>query len=1037
MVFDRARATSRRATRKAARLAREPEQAPPTPSSAGSDGPDGSGEDDVRLLLGSALFDPAFYAAAAGCASTPERAARHYLAHARRRGLWPHPLFCPERVAARAKGRVGEADALVAYLRHRLFDVSPHPLFDVAGYLAQAPESAEHPDGPLGHYTARGAGQGLRPNRWYVGRPDEPRGLVDWAAARWTAWDERRRAVPEDRVARTEEGAELLRRHASPSGTEADPSFSVVVLDGHGPEAREVTVRSVHAQLVPAPQVLLVDRDGPDPGRALADALGSATGSWLAFLSAGDTLAPGRLRLLAAEAEAAGAAAAHDALRLLRPAGKPDRFEVAVPPSPSAPVLPRVPDPSRFVVRRATVAGLGGLDTALEGGWLDELVVRLLARHRVVRVEAAGVTRDLARHGGRGADHAWAAAAVNRHGTAWDALATRERRADLVSVVVRADGEARATRTAVDAVLGARAPEGLAVECLVVADGASAVVAQSLDALPEVHRDHPRPGGVRVLHAPLDLGGSLGRNLALSEARGAVVVLLDPAVRVRPGWLDPLVRVLQDPEALTVQPVLLRPSGSVASAGLAFPSSGGMPYPFLRQMPVEDTSRLDEVPFAAVDGAALAVRLTDLAAVRGLDPAFRTPVAETDLCLRLGRSRAGHHVVAPAVPLTLSQEPRTAKVATVLHDHRLFLDRWDAAGPRDDARLWGSRGFRVVRHEPRHLVGEDRRTALTEPVLERVPVTVSEGVPGLRWAIKNPATPGEWGDAWGDTHFARNLATSLRALGQEVVVDRRDDFYRPGGVLDDVVLTLRGRSAFAPSYGQVSLMWVISHPEMVTRAEAASYDRVLAASESWSRRTAERWRLRIDPLLQATDPDLFHPGLAEPDTGHPVLFVGGSRGHRRHMVDDALTAGLPLAVYGSQWEDFLPAGVVHGEFVPNDRLGAVYAAAGVVLNDHWADMRAEGFVSNRLFDAAASGARVVTDDVEGLEGLFGKSVQVVHGPDELGALVRAGDLDRLFGTAEERRVVAERVGREHSFLDRAARLLDTALEERAAQVARR
>jgi spore maturation protein CgeB len=193
----------------------------------------------------------------------------------------------------------------------------------------------------------------------------------------------------------------------------------------------------------------------------------------------------------------------------------------------------------------------------------------------------------------------------------------------------------------------------------------------------------------------------------------------------------------------------------------------------------------------------------------------------------------------------------------------------------------------------------------------------------------------------------------------------------------------------------------------------------------------------IEPLLQATDPDLFRPDRAEPDTGHEILFVGGSRGEQRPMVQDAIEAGLPLAVFGSQWGDFIPASFVRGEFVPNHELGALYAAAGVVLNDHWPDMRREGFVSNRLFDAVACGARVVSDDVAGLGDLFGASVQVVHDAAELGTLLRGGDLDRVFGTLAERRAVAERVRREHTFLQRARRLLDVALEVRAGPERRR
>ena len=63
----------------------------------------------------------------------------------------------------------------------------------------------------------------------------------------------------------------------------------------------------------------------------------------------------------------------------------------------------------------------------------------------------------------------------------------------------------------------------------------------------------------------------------------------------------------------------------------------------------------------------------------------------------------------------------------------------------------------------------------------------------------------------------------------------------------------------------------------------------------------------------------------------------------------------------------------------------------MVLNDHWEDMRAEGFLSNRLFDAVASGARVVTDGpfVETAEHLGGYYV------------VEAPDLDTLMTALDE------------------------------------
>ena len=97
--------------------------------------------------------------------------------------------------------------------------------------------------------------------------------------------------------------------------------------------------------------------------------------------------------------------------------------------------------------------------------------------------------------------------------------------------------------------------------------------------------------------------------------------------------------------------------------------------------------------------------------------------------------------------------------------------------------------------------------------------------------------------------------------------------------------------------------------------------------------------------------------------------------------------GLPLSVYGSDWEGLIPQHLIKGRFIANDQLGASYASAALVLNDHWDDMRREGFLSNRLFDAVASGARVISDDVDGLHGLFGSSVQVAEDASALQRLV--------------------------------------------------
>jgi spore maturation protein CgeB len=99
-------------------------------------------------------------------------------------------------------------------------------------------------------------------------------------------------------------------------------------------------------------------------------------------------------------------------------------------------------------------------------------------------------------------------------------------------------------------------------------------------------------------------------------------------------------------------------------------------------------------------------------------------------------------------------------------------------------------------------------------------------------------------------------------------------------------------------------------------------------------------------------------------------------------------------------------------------------------------MRDEGFVSNRLFDAVACGARVITDpilDAARLAELFGPSVQVYETVDDLARLATLPDPDAVFGDEAVRRAAADRVRRDHSFAARAARLVEVALEARAAR----
>ena len=301
----------------------------------------------------------------------------------------------------------------------------------------------------------------------------------------------------------------------------------------------------------------------------------------------------------------------------------------------------------------------------------------------------------------------------------------------------------------------------------------------------------------------------------------------------------------------------------------------------------------------------------------------------------------------------------------------------------------------------------------------------------MRWSVVVSSPKGEAGEQWGDTWFARDLVDALQRAGEEARVVSRGGAGAEAREQDDVVVVLRGLRRVVPRRGNATwLLWVISHPELVEADEPAQYDGVFAASAHWSRAQSEEFGVPVTPLLQATNPRRFRPDAAAPDSGDRLLFVGSTRGEYRPAVRAAVEAGLDLAVHGVGWEEFLPPERIRGTFLANPDLPAAYASAGVVLNDHWPDMAAQGFLSNRLFDATACGARVLSDEAVGLTDVFGDTVLTYSDPTRLVEAL-SGDLDDSFPDRARRLALAERVAVEHSFDARAGVLIERARELRS------
>jgi len=293
----------------------------------------------------------------------------------------------------------------------------------------------------------------------------------------------------------------------------------------------------------------------------------------------------------------------------------------------------------------------------------------------------------------------------------------------------------------------------------------------------------------------------------------------------------------------------------------------------------------------------------------------------------------------------------------------------------------------------------------------------------LRWAIKTSVPAGPSGQGWGDLYFAREIASALRKNGHVARVDLRTELISDESAQDDVVLVLRGVERIRPQKGAVNLLWVISHPSRISKLELNDFDAVFAASTSWSKKMTRKTKVNVTPLLQATNPEKFNPKSANPDSGDDVLFVGNTRNEFRKIIKDSLAADVKPTVYGRNWNRFIPNEFIGGDFIDNDDISAKYRSAGIVLNDHWSDMANEGFYSNRLFDAVASGARVVSDPVDGISEIFQGGVQTYSSPADLSKLCSRENRN-IWGSQQEIQDRARVIGERHSFEQRVKVLID-------------
>ncbi|THJ64969.1 glycosyltransferase [Arthrobacter echini] len=989
-----------------------------------------------QRLIDTEIFDAEYYAAESGRDFRSKRsAAVHLVQYGMKAGLSFHPLFdlgmFP--VYIRDAYKIGDVESVLTYLRsprsrqHKwsyLFDPSvlTGPSSEgsllLSRYRAGTPRELPVPTKRLG-----------QPLNWL-----DTRALMVAHARVVKQIDVEKKPLRRTTWSDLEEGAWLAGIEGIPIPSDREtPVISIVMPAWNRAPVIEEAINSVRRQTLEAWELIVVD-DGSTDGtqdvvRALAEeeprihlveadhqgvcaarnrGIDEARGELLAFLDTDNVWRPTFLHNMYAGLLHSGGRAAYSAARMLN-----EREEYTGQVITAEKLLVRnYVDLNVLVAETSLVRELGGFDPFLHR-WVDyDLVLRITEKTEIEYFPFLGcdyvddhnedrITRR------ESANWEYAVLGKNLLNRFVPDAAPDRNTTPIMSIIVRITDSIDLAVRNIRESLGPDVPEQ--VELIVVDEVAgfrsSLRLRAALAGL----------SGLKYLKLPRRYTPAIAYNIAAQHAVGSALLFLRESVELRSGAIDQLIVAIADESVSGVQPLVTDTTGVVVSAGGAG-HERSLATPLFRGFNLHDVERHDGRALDELVLAAFCVRTQDYRDLGGLRNIFAGDAAIVDFLRRL-REASGREFA------------RASNALAVDHSADAFSE--EPALVEADAE-WLTSSNKPTRALAEHysLVGFKLDT-LTAPRLPRLQPAVptitrstddSGATSGLRWAIKIGADFSVGGNRWGDVPYAADLAESLTALGQEVVVDRAGAFSRPSNMLDDVVLVIRGLVRCEPQPGKVNVLWAISRPDLITRDELLGFDAIFGASRVWCDFVTTKWGIEASYLPQATNPRRFHPGHSS--TGDPryeLTFVGGPRKPiGRKVVADSVRLGATVSVWGPRWEQFVPADAVVDDYISNDSLSALYRSSRIVLNDHFEDMARWGFANNRLYDAVASGARVISDHVDGIEDIFQGAVRTYTSLEELEHLLK----DRN-GFPDDTRMaeISRQIRDEHNFDARASTLL--------------
>jgi len=259
---------------------------------------------------------------------------------------------------------------------------------------------------------------------------------------------------------------------------------------------------------------------------------------------------------------------------------------------------------------------------------------------------------------------------------------------------------------------------------------------------------------------------------------------------------------------------------------------------------------------------------------------------------------------------------------------------------------------------------------------------------------------------WGDYWVKWELQKEFAKLGH-IVVDKDPD----------IILHLFGVPIKGLPEAAYKIIWIHSHPDMVSPDILRQYDQIYCLSPTFLKKISE-WGFEAELLVGGTAKTPINT-----ERRYDIVFVGNAKGPSgRKIIRDLGKTSYKFKAWGEGWENILPPENYDGLYYDNEKLAELYASSTIVLNDHHNDMRREGFLNPRIFDVFASGSLVISDAIEGVESVFGDALPIYHTPQDLRTMI-----DYYIRNPQERKIAIKKgmaVARSYTFDKMVQSILD-------------